>query len=232
MEVYLIRRTETVCEKGICYGQSDVGIRKPYNAVFESILRELPQDAVLYSSPLQRCVILAKHIRENSKIDSIIEDSLQKRLVIQFDSILKPRINTSTSDENKPVIESKTLKWNYLKFVFGIIFLLTLIISFFYEWFFNKWLAYRTRRRNLNSSVIIETRKTVIDWYDYKNELTTFYEEIYFYQIGKLKSQTIQKSQEYQTGGRTLLFRGLGRQPASWPQFPVWSVAHGWGRQF
>jgi alpha-ribazole phosphatase len=75
MEVYLVRHTETVCEKGICYGQSDVGIREPYEAIFESILNQLPQDAILYSSPLQRCTILAKHILENTKIDSIIEDA-------------------------------------------------------------------------------------------------------------------------------------------------------------
>ncbi|PZX92833.1 alpha-ribazole phosphatase [Flavobacterium aquariorum] len=75
MEVYLVRHTETVCEKGICYGQSDVGIREPYDTVFESILNQLPSDAILYSSPLQRCVILANHIKENTKIESIIEDT-------------------------------------------------------------------------------------------------------------------------------------------------------------
>jgi alpha-ribazole phosphatase len=75
MEVYLVRHTETVCEKGICYGQSDVGIREPYNVIFESILSQLPQDAILYSSPLQRCAILAKHIQKNTQIASIIEDS-------------------------------------------------------------------------------------------------------------------------------------------------------------
>lgn len=75
MEVYLVRHTETVCETGICYGQSDVGIREPYDTVFESILNQLPQDAILYSSPLQRCAILAKHIKENTQIESIIEDS-------------------------------------------------------------------------------------------------------------------------------------------------------------
>ncbi|MBW4361256.1 alpha-ribazole phosphatase [Flavobacterium taihuense] len=74
MEVYLVRHTETVCEKGICYGQSDVGIREPYDAVFESILNQLPQEAILYSSPLQRCIILANHIKESTQIDSIIED--------------------------------------------------------------------------------------------------------------------------------------------------------------
>jgi alpha-ribazole phosphatase len=75
MEVYLVRHTETVCEKGICYGQSDVGIREPYDAVFESILSQLPQNAILYSSPLQRCVLLANHIKENTQIDSVIQDS-------------------------------------------------------------------------------------------------------------------------------------------------------------
>jgi alpha-ribazole phosphatase len=75
MEVYLVRHTETVCERGICYGQSDVGILEPYDIVFESIVQQLPQEAILYSSPLQRCVILAKHILANTNIDSIVEDS-------------------------------------------------------------------------------------------------------------------------------------------------------------
>ncbi|WP_348824445.1 alpha-ribazole phosphatase [Flavobacterium aestuarii] len=75
MEVYLVRHTETVCEKGICYGQSDVGIREPYDVIFETILSQLPQEAVLYCSPLQRCVVLAKHIQENILADSITEDS-------------------------------------------------------------------------------------------------------------------------------------------------------------
>ena len=38
-------------------------------------MKQLPQDAVLYSSPLQRCVILAKHIQEKIKVASITEDS-------------------------------------------------------------------------------------------------------------------------------------------------------------
>lgn len=75
MEVYLVRHTETVCEKGICYGQSDVEIRTPYDVVFETILSQLPKEAILYSSPLQRCVVLAKHIQENIQIETIIEDS-------------------------------------------------------------------------------------------------------------------------------------------------------------
>jgi alpha-ribazole phosphatase len=75
MEIYLVRHSETVCEKGVCYGQSDVGIQEPYDTIFEEILKQLPQDAFLYSSPLQRCKILANHILVNTKIDLITEDS-------------------------------------------------------------------------------------------------------------------------------------------------------------
>jgi alpha-ribazole phosphatase len=75
MEVYLVRHTETVCEKGICYGQSDVKIMEPYDAVFQSVLNQLPQDARLYSSPLLRCVLLANYIKDNSEITAVNEDS-------------------------------------------------------------------------------------------------------------------------------------------------------------
>ncbi len=80
MEIYLVRHTETVCEKGICYGQSDVGILEPYNVLFHAIVRQLPQDAILYSSPLQRCKMLAQDILENTQIASIIEDSRLKEM--------------------------------------------------------------------------------------------------------------------------------------------------------
>jgi alpha-ribazole phosphatase len=74
MEVYLVRHTETVCGKGICYGQSDVNIMEPYDAVFQSVLAQLPQDAILYSSPLLRCVLLANYIKDNSEITAVNED--------------------------------------------------------------------------------------------------------------------------------------------------------------
>jgi alpha-ribazole phosphatase len=74
MEVYLVRHTETVCEKGVCYGQSDVQIKEPYGTVFQSIVSQLPTDAILYSSPLIRCSLLAEHILQNKEIDSISKD--------------------------------------------------------------------------------------------------------------------------------------------------------------
>lgn len=71
MEIYLVRHTETVCDKGICYGQSDVGIREPYMPLFESIAQQLPKEAVLYSSPLKRCVFLAQYIQSTNTIGSL-----------------------------------------------------------------------------------------------------------------------------------------------------------------
>ncbi|MBE8728054.1 alpha-ribazole phosphatase [Flavobacterium hungaricum] len=74
MEIYLIRHTETVCEKGICYGQTDVNIAEPFEEVFKNILSQLPSEAVLFSSPLKRCVLLADYIKNNIKIDSYQKD--------------------------------------------------------------------------------------------------------------------------------------------------------------
>lgn len=78
MEIYLIRHTETVCKKGICYGQTDVDIAAPFDEIFSNIVSELPAEAVIFSSPLKRCVILAKHIQKNIHAVSYQED---KRLM-------------------------------------------------------------------------------------------------------------------------------------------------------
>ena len=46
MEIYLVRHTETICEKGICYGQSDVDLAEPFESVFENIVSQLPSEAI------------------------------------------------------------------------------------------------------------------------------------------------------------------------------------------
>ncbi|HJY12345.1 MAG TPA: alpha-ribazole phosphatase [Flavobacterium sp.] len=78
MEIYLVRHTETACKKGICYGQSDVNLAEPFDSVFKNILLQLPSEAIILSSPLKRCVILAKYIRDNIKTIFYQED---KRLM-------------------------------------------------------------------------------------------------------------------------------------------------------
>jgi alpha-ribazole phosphatase len=80
MEIYLIRHTETICEKGICYGQSDLNIAEPFDEIFGKIISELPSKAMIFSSPLKRCSILAKHIQENVNTISYQEDDRLKEM--------------------------------------------------------------------------------------------------------------------------------------------------------
>ncbi|MBA0884278.1 alpha-ribazole phosphatase [Flavobacterium undicola] len=69
MEVYLVRHTETVCEKGICYGQTDVTLKEPYLEQFESIKSQIPTEAVVFSSPLSRCTLLANYLSSSISTD-------------------------------------------------------------------------------------------------------------------------------------------------------------------
>lgn len=80
MEIYLVRHTETICEKGVCYGQSDVDIAEPFEEIFKRIISELPCEAVIFTSPLKRCAILAKHIQKNNNAISYQEDDRLKEM--------------------------------------------------------------------------------------------------------------------------------------------------------
>lgn len=80
MEIYLVRHTETICEKGICYGQSDVDLAEPFDTVFEGIVSQLPTEAIIFSSPLKRCVLLAKYIQKQIKSISYQEDKRLKEM--------------------------------------------------------------------------------------------------------------------------------------------------------
>lgn len=70
MEIYLVRHTETVCEKGICYGQTDVALKESFLEQFESIKNQIPVDSIIYSSPLSRCMLLANYLSPNIITDS------------------------------------------------------------------------------------------------------------------------------------------------------------------
>jgi alpha-ribazole phosphatase len=69
MEIYLIRHTETVSSKGICYGQADVDIKEPYLDIFQEIKKQLPTDAIVYSSPLLRCKKMAEFFTDTIIFD-------------------------------------------------------------------------------------------------------------------------------------------------------------------
>lgn len=100
MEVYLVRHTETVCEKGICYGQADVGLLEPFMEQFEIIKKQIPEDALIYSSPLQRCTVLADYLSDaNYQTDSrLMEMNFGDWEMQNWDAIPQKEINPWMND--------------------------------------------------------------------------------------------------------------------------------------
>ena len=99
MEVYLVRHTETVCEKGVCYGQTDVGIIEPFLPIFENIKKQLPQDAIYFSSPLVRCKMLANHLSNEVTIDRrLMEMNFGDWELQKWDNIPEPDLNPWMAD--------------------------------------------------------------------------------------------------------------------------------------
>ena len=63
MEIYLIRHTTPLIEKGICYGQADLDVTESFFNEASCIRSHLPNDIKnVYSSPLKRCRLLAEHL--------------------------------------------------------------------------------------------------------------------------------------------------------------------------
>lgn len=103
MEIYLVRHTETICERGICYGQSDVNLAEPFDKIFENIISQLPSEGIIFSSPLQRCVILAEYIKNNIKTISYHEDDRLKEM--NFGDWELKNWNTIPTEELNPWME-------------------------------------------------------------------------------------------------------------------------------
>ncbi len=60
MELYLIRHPRPAIAAGICYGQSDVGLAEPLDAVAAHVRARLPAAVALHTSPLARARLLAE----------------------------------------------------------------------------------------------------------------------------------------------------------------------------
>ena len=103
MEIYLVRHTETICEKGVCYGQSDVDLAEPFESVFENIVSQLPPEAIIFSSPLKRCVILAEYIQNNIKTISFEKED--RLMEMNFGDWEMKNWNEIPSEELNPWME-------------------------------------------------------------------------------------------------------------------------------
>ena len=78
MEIILIRHTTPDIKKGICYGQSNIGVTNTFEEEANLIKKELLHNSsktIYFSSPLNRCKLLAKELS-----DKIIYDNRLKEL--------------------------------------------------------------------------------------------------------------------------------------------------------
>lgn len=70
MEIYLIRHTQTDTQKGLCYGQTDVSLAENFLDEVRDILKKIPAEACVFSSPLTRCTRLARLINDAVILDN------------------------------------------------------------------------------------------------------------------------------------------------------------------
>lgn len=97
MEIILIRHTSPDIEKGICYGQSNIGLKTTFKKEALEVKKKLPaclSDFKVYSSPLERCKKLAEFL-----FTKIIFDNRLKELnfgdweLKKWNDISKPELN-------------------------------------------------------------------------------------------------------------------------------------------
>ena len=102
MEIYLIRHTTPLIDKGICYGQTDLDITDTFLEEVSMIQPHLPTTNIkVYSSPLQRCKKLAHVLFDASIIQcdtSLMELNCGDWEMQKWDEIPKPEIQPWMDD--------------------------------------------------------------------------------------------------------------------------------------
>jgi len=79
LDIYLIRHTQVKVGSGICYGQTDVALADGFANEFQRIQTQiptLPENTLIISSPLQRCLQLANTLNNNGNHPIIIEQRI------------------------------------------------------------------------------------------------------------------------------------------------------------
>jgi len=76
MEIYLVRHTTPDIEKGICYGQSDLGVASSFDTEVAKIHTTIPLHEIseVYSSPLERCKRLAATFNKPITFDERLKE--------------------------------------------------------------------------------------------------------------------------------------------------------------
>lgn len=72
MKIFVVRHTKPQIETGICYGQSDIpACPLVFEAQYVALAKILPKNfSYVFSSPLQRCQVLAQKFTKNPILDA------------------------------------------------------------------------------------------------------------------------------------------------------------------
>ncbi len=100
--IYLIRHTTPAVAKGICYGQTDLDITESFAEEAEAIRRHLPSGiTAVYSSPLQRCSRLARHLfpdHSPTLLDQLMEVHCGEWEMRSWDELPKEEVDPWMAD--------------------------------------------------------------------------------------------------------------------------------------
>jgi len=86
----MLRHLPVNVPEGICYGQTDVPLKMPYQAALLKIQQQLPQIAGCFSSPLSRCTKMAQFLAPNYQPDHrLMEMNFGKWEMQSWDTIFQ-----------------------------------------------------------------------------------------------------------------------------------------------
>lgn len=77
MDIYLIRHTDTANEAGLCFGQTDIPVAASFETDVDNIHGKLPEfseQCRVISSPLSRCLQLAKTFDDEVSTDARLQE--------------------------------------------------------------------------------------------------------------------------------------------------------------
>jgi alpha-ribazole phosphatase len=103
--IFLIRHTTPAVAKGICYGQTDLNITESFEEEAEAIRGHLPSGpsgiVAVYSSPLQRCSQLARHLFPDHSLtllDQLMEVHCGEWEMRRWDELPKEEVDPWMAD--------------------------------------------------------------------------------------------------------------------------------------
>jgi alpha-ribazole phosphatase len=99
LELFLIRHPRPAGGEGLCYGRLDLPLADSANAAADRLRPLLPADAPLFTSPLQRCHLLAASLRATAQVEArLAEMHFGDWEGAAWDAIPRPELDAWAAD--------------------------------------------------------------------------------------------------------------------------------------